>query len=198
MLSRQSSFVVALVALGSVLGTGTVTAVRAMRPTPAASRSPLGDTLPALTLTTLDGRAVSLRDRVGHRPALIYLFTSAECTGCTDLPLEFRVVRREFPGIEPLLIGSGGPPAAFATSLHDWHLESSALIDANRSILAALRVSSEPLVLLTDSTGRILLVDTRSTSRAAHFPMGEILHGLRAAMTTRSSTQQTSLSPGGK
>src|SRR4051794_33684432 len=182
MSSRQSLFAVAFIALGSVLAAGGATVVRAMRPAPMLSRSPLGDTLPALTLTSPDGRPVSLRERIGHHAALIYVFTSAECTGCTDLPLEFRVVRRELPGVEPLLIGSGGPPSAFAGSLHDWHLESSALIDTDRSLLAALRVSAEPLVILTDSTGRILLVDTRSTSRAAHFPMGEILHGLRTVM----------------
>jgi peroxiredoxin len=180
--------------LGIVVGLLATTALAAAarsRGDDSTFRNPIGDTLPSLILRLPNGQSQSLRERLGHKPALLYIFNKAECLGCSDLALEFRVIRREAPGVEPLLIGSGSSPADFARALSDIHLEGSALIDEHRSLLAALRVKAEPLVLLVNANGRILVVDNRNTSRAALHPMGEILHELKASLsaTTTGATR---------
>src|SRR3984893_13566582 len=55
-------------------------------------RFPLGDSLPNVALEHVDGTPVSLRDHIGRRPALIYIFGVAECASCSNLPLEFQIV----------------------------------------------------------------------------------------------------------
>src|SRR5678816_2588590 len=61
-------------------------------------RFPLGDTLPYVELRTPDGVPISLRQRLGGKPTLLYVFGTRECAGCSNLPLEFEIVRRENPG----------------------------------------------------------------------------------------------------
>lgn len=156
---------------------------------------PLGDSLPDVTLTGLDGRAVNLRRRLGGHPALIYIFGPSECASCSNLALEFKVAQNEVSGLRTLLIGSGARPGVFAPLIRDIGLTDVALVDSARTLLAALRVQREPLVLLADSTGRILLADTRGASRAAQFPMGHVLRGLKALLVPASQTERSSPSP---
>lgn len=193
----RASTSILYIAIGSALAWAVVAGANWSRPETMRDRNPLGDSLPSLTLQTPDGRLQSLRERLGHRPAVIYVFNQAECLGCSDLPLEFRVIRREMPDVQPLLIGSGAGPAAFSGALHDMHLEDAALIDEKRSLLKALGVSSEPLVILVGPTGRILLVDSRNTSRAARFPMGQVIHDLRSLFASHQH-QTDSSSLGGR
>lgn len=133
-------------------------------------------------MRTPAGEPVNLHDRLRGRAALIYVVNEAECASCSNLPLEFRIIKKETPGVEPLLIGSGASPKAFAAYLDRMDLAASAMIDEPRSLLRALGLSSEPVAILVDSAGRVLFVDLRSTSKAAQFPMGRVLHDLAAVI----------------
>lgn len=179
-LVRQSPLFLALLATGAAVG------ALAMRRPPApierAHRSALADTLPAVSLRTLHGETVALRERLGGRPALLYVFGVQECLGCSNLPLEMKIVAREAPGVQVLLVGSGASVATFLDPITRMGLASTALIDEDRQLLRGLAVRSEPLVLLVDGSGRILLVDDRSASHAAQYPMGRLLRDLRATL----------------
>lgn len=157
--------------------------------------TPLGNRLPEITLQTLDGTPISLRARLGGRPALIYVFGVSECSSCSNLPLEFKIAHNEAPGLQTILIGSGSSADAFQASVKQMGLESSTVVDEHRALLTAVGLAVEPLVLLADSTGQILLVDTRGASRAAQFPMGNILHGIGGILNTVHSTTVQSLHP---
>jgi hypothetical protein len=151
---------------------------------PPARPNILGKPLPELIVKTINGDPVRLSGRLGKHASLIYLMSPVECASCSNLPLEFKIVRRDLPYIQPLLIGSGAPPEAFRAALGSSPLLAEALVDEHRELLRAFRVSAEPLV---DSTGRILLVDVRSTSAAAQFPMGTVLYNLATVFNARSS-----------
>lgn len=138
----------------------------------------IGQALPEVTLLDLSGASTSLRERVRGHPALIYVMTTAECSSCSNLPLEFEIVRRQAPSVVTLLVGSGATVDQLRPYVRQMHIENAALADPERSLLRALGAQSEPLALLLDSTSRIVLADTRSTSAAAHYPMGEILHDI--------------------
>jgi peroxiredoxin len=140
----------------------------------------LGDTLPDVAIKRVDGSSVSLHAYVGARPALIYIFGVAECASCSNLPLEFQIVHRQAPGVVPLLIASGAPMDTLLPRVRAVGLETSTLIDERSSLLHALGVAREPLVIMSDSTGRIIFVDTRNAARAAQYPVGHILRDIGA------------------
>jgi peroxiredoxin len=145
----------------------------------------LGAQLPNVDVQTTSGTHVKLRDRVGGQPTLLFVTNAAQCASCSNLPLEFEVVRRELPAVRPLLVASGSSIDAFRPLLDRMHLSSDAVVDDHRSLLAALRVTTEPLTLLTDSSGRIVFVDWRSTSEAAQYPIGTVLHDLSGILRAR-------------
>jgi peroxiredoxin len=161
---------------------GTAAARRTAAPPVARFSTPLGDRLPTLALSTIEGRPTTLAERLGGHPALIYVFGVTECASCSNLPLEFKVVQNEAPRLQTLLVGSGADFSSFAPLVRQMGLEKSALVDENRDLIRALGVPSEPAVILVDSTGRILLIDTRGASRAAQFPMGHLLSAIVDAM----------------
>lgn len=145
----------------------------------------LGTLIPNVDVRTVNGSPTRLRDLLAGRPALIYISTPAECASCSNLPLEFQIVRRDTPTIQPILVGSGSSAAEFTPILKRMGIGAAAVIDQRRELLHALGVDSEPLVLLTDSVGRIVFVDWRSTSQAAQYPMGTILHDLSGIVTKK-------------
>jgi hypothetical protein len=63
------------------------------------------------------------------------------------------------------------------------------LLDPDHRLLTALRIKSAPLVLLVDATGRILFVDSRSSSAAAQFPFGRLLPLLGGVLQPQSSSK---------
>jgi peroxiredoxin len=146
--------------------------------------SPLGDRLPAVRVQTPDGASIGLRERIGRRPALIYVFSAGQCAGCSNLALEFKILKDAFPHIQPLLVGSGSSTATFAPYFDQMggDVPASAVVDEPQALLHALGVAQAPVVLLTDSTGRIVVLDPRSVSQAAQYPMGRILADLRGAL----------------
>src|SRR5579862_7736423 len=158
-------------ALCLAVGAG-LAAARYQNVTPLAPQAPtpMGDTLPTVSLLSPDGRRVSLATQLAHRAAVIYIFGRAECTSCSNLPLEFKVLRADAPGIRPLLIVSGSTVQELGSTVSQLGLGANVLIDERRALLHALGFEKEPLVLLADSTGRILLVDSRRASRAAQYP----------------------------
>lgn len=141
----------------------------------------LADTLPSLDLQDPRGQTISLRSRTSGHFTLLYVVNQAECASCANFAEEFRIIRRQTPRIEPLLIASGAPPAQFASLLSQMQVTEQALVDQHRALLAWLHLSSEPAAVLVDSSGRVLFVDVRSTSRAAQFPMSRLLHDLGGA-----------------
>jgi peroxiredoxin len=150
--------------------------------------TPLGDTLPTVTLKTLDGKPLSLRERLGGRPAVIYVTTVAECASCSNLPLEMEIVRKASPRLEALVIGSGSTIAEFRPYFTQMGMTSSAVVDEDRALLRALHVSAETIVLLVDPTGRIVFADQRASPKRAHYPTSRLLHDMIAVLDLRRPT----------
>lgn len=142
----------------------------------------LGSALPAVSLRSVDGQVVPLAGRVSRGFSLIILLGAKDCFSCSSYALELKILKSKLPGITPILIGSGGDEALFRDYFRREHLESVALLDPDRALLTALHLESEPLVLLVDPEGRLLFVDTRSSSAAAQFPFGRLLPLLGGAL----------------
>jgi peroxiredoxin len=144
------------------------------------SRMPalLGALLPQVELKSPAGASIDLRGQTKGRPTLIFVTTTAQCASCSNLPLEFEIVKRELPTIEPLLVVSGSVASDVRPLLERLRLGPDVLIDERRTLIAALHVTSEPLTVLVDSAGRIVFVDWRSIAQAAQYPIGTVLHDL--------------------
>jgi hypothetical protein len=165
-----------------LLTSGIVAVKRSTRTPDRRLALPLGDTLQWLELETVDSAPINLHARIAHRPALIYIVNEAECASCSNLPLESRIVQSQWPNVQTVLVGSGSAPSTFARFLTESHAEKIALIDEKRTLLHSLGFDAEPLAVLVDSTGRILYMDLRSTSKAAQYPLGRILFGLQQTL----------------
>lgn len=152
----------------------------------------LGSQLPAVTLQSLDGGSVALADRLVPGPTMIIVLGPKDCFSCESYRLELNILKSKLPGISPVLIGSGAEQDLFKDYFRRDHLQSVGLLDKDHRLLSALRIQSAPLVLLVDSTGRILFVDSRSSSAAAQFPFGRLLPLLGGALQSPpSSTSKT-------
>jgi peroxiredoxin len=172
----------ALVSVALTLG---IVAMKRAEPAGDAARvrSLVGDTLPTIELQTPTGERTTLRDYIGQSAALVYVFNAAECASCSNLPLEFRLMRDKMPHIKPVLIGSGSDVATFKPLFDKMGVASAALVDEAQRVIGAFHFTSEPLVFLADSAGRVLYVDTRSAPQAAQYPMGRLLTELRVLLT---------------
>ncbi len=149
------------------------------------TRNPLGEPLPDVVVESPDGTPVRLKARLGGRPALIYVFSAAQCASCSNLSLEFRILHGAYPALQTLLVGSGASRETFRDAFRAMELTDVALVDEPRALLHALSLTREPVVLLADSTGRIVFVDQRSPSQAAQYPIGRVLADLEGALGTR-------------
>lgn len=179
--------------VGLLTGTGITAYARAdtwRRPEAANVTGLLGTKLPALTLRSVAGSAVSLGDRLSRGPSLVIVLGVEDCLSCASYELELTILRSKLPGLTPILIGSGGDEQLFRDYFRRGRLESVALLDPDRALLTSLRAESEPLVLLVDSEGRILFVDNRPSSAASHFPFGRLLPLLGGALHPVSSSSK--------
>jgi peroxiredoxin len=179
-----------LVALSAIMAVTLVT--REARSTPRRERSVVGDTIPAVRLQDVDGKTVDLKARLRGRASILYVYGLAECLGCANLQMEFRVIQAEAPGVQPILIGTGAPRAQFEQPIRDQQLESAALVDENSAFLKALGAKYEPLVLLVTADGHVVYADTRKSTQSARFPMGKILHDLKALVAPAASPSVSS------
>jgi hypothetical protein len=113
---------------------------------------------------------------------MIFVTSIEECASCSNLPLEIRILRAQMPQLQTLVIGSGSSPDAFRPYLHQMGVDTAALIDEPRALLTALGVTAGTLVLVTDSDGRVLFVDSRRPPERAQYPIGRLLHGLSGVL----------------
>lgn len=173
-----------LIAVLATASGGLVLHRRVAEPAPFV-RQPLGELLPNVLVDPATGGRIYLRDLIGRHPALVYVFSAAQCAGCSNLALEFDIVRRAHPGLRTVLIGSGAPAAEFREAFATMGVTGSAVVDESRALLRALSIRQEPIVLLTDSTGRIVFVDPRTPSQAAQYPMGRVLTDIQGVLGTR-------------
>lgn len=157
---------------------------RSLAPAPY-TRNPLGEPVPDVAVEAPNGTPLRLKARLGGRPALIYVFSAAQCFSCSNLSLEFRILHSAYPGLQTLLVGSGASRETFRDAFRTMELTDAAVVDEPRALLHALSLTREPVVLLADSTGRIVFVDQRSPSQAAQYPMGRVLADLDGALGTR-------------
>lgn len=148
-------------------------------------RTPLGDILPSVSLPRLEGSTENLRRAIGVNSAIIFVVGPDDCASCSDLPLEFRIIHSEFPQLAIVVIGSGGSADGFRKYFSQAHVNGTVFIDSQRQLLHRLGVQTEPLTLLTDTTGRILFADARSTSQAAQYPAATLLHTLGPILVRR-------------
>jgi hypothetical protein len=138
-----------------------------------------------LVLPQLQGAPGDLRRAIGVKPAIIFVVGPDDCASCSDLSLEFRIIHSEFPQLAIIVVGSGGSVEDFRNYFGQARVEGTVFIDSNRQLLHGLGVLTEPLTLLTDTTGRILFTDSRSTSQAAQFPAAALLHALTPILSHR-------------
>ena len=106
-----------------------------------------------------------------------------------NVRLEMRIINNEVPRLRPILIASGAGREDLLPYLRQMGVDSVALVDEHRELLHGIGLTSEPAVLVTDSLGRILLLDTRSPSEASHFPIGTVLHSLAELLATTPQKQ---------
>src|SRR5258705_9756087 len=90
LLARGRQFV-----LGAAVGiavSGAIVAAMRARPTSGTVtvRTPLGDTLPDVSLFDIDGKPVRLKERLRGRGGVVYVFGPQHCAGCANLGMEFR------------------------------------------------------------------------------------------------------------
>src|SRR5688500_16038508 len=173
----------ALLLIGAIVTAGVVGVLAGQRFTStktSVTTSPawVGSRLPDLDLRRLDGTKVRLQELLRNGPTLMYVMSLAECTACSSLPTELRIVRRQTPRLQAVLIGSGASPERSRALLACMELDDVALIDESQSVLQGLGLDRSPVVVLADSSGRILLLDTRDVSRASQYPMSRILYDM--------------------
>lgn len=195
-LSIRSALMVGLIGISAgVLLTAYARAESWKRPEASSPADLLGSQLPAVTLQSLDGKTVSLADRLGHGPTMIIVLGPKDCFSCESYRLELNILKTKMPGITPVLIGSGSRQELFKDYFRRDHLESLGLLDPDAALLSKLRIQQAPLMLLIDSTGRILFVDNRSSSAAAQFPFGRLLPLLGGVLYTSSASTTSTGEP---
>lgn len=147
---------------------------------------PLGLRLPSLSLTDLDGQQVELRQYIGARPAILFIVGVADCASCANVPFELVIAKKQTPALKRVVVASGASAERFRPYIEKMgNLEAPVLVDEHHLLLDSLRLTSEPVTLVADSTGRVLFVDKRSTSQAAQLPVGRVLHELVGILTAR-------------
>ena len=182
-LSIRNALSVGLIGLSAGVLLTTLAAAKSWkRPEATSPADLLGSQLPAVTLQSLEGGAVSLAERLTKGPTMIIVLGPKDCFSCESYRLELNILKSKLPGITPVLIGSGEDGPLFKDYFRRDHLEPVALLDPDRRLLTSLGIKSAPLVLLVDGTGRILFVDNRSSSAAAQFPFGRLLPLLGGAL----------------
>ena len=150
--------------------------------------SAIGQLVPAVTLTSASGQRTALRDRLGERPALVFVVTPAVCASCENLPLELRVIHNAMPKLPLLVIGSGADASTFDPYFRGMGVESTALVDSGATLLRALGLSAEILTMVVDSSGRVVFADPRGASEASQYPVGRVLRGLGAVLHAAADT----------
>jgi hypothetical protein len=133
-------------------------------------------------MRTLDGGTTTLAARLNRRPAVLFVTSVAECASCSNIPLEMQILAREAPRLERIVIGSGASVDEFRPYFAQMGVGAAALVDADRSLLTALRVSAATIVLVADSTGRIVYVDGRSPPKRAHYPIARLLNDMSGVL----------------
>jgi hypothetical protein len=146
----------------------------------------LGRVLPDVVLMTPEGVPESLSRVLRTRPSLIAIVTQEDCLGCGEYGLELRIIAREVPSLTPLLIGIGQDTALFRAYLRENRIQG--LLDPG-SELGALPT---PLVVVVDTTGRVLFVDDRSGPAGKSFPVSQVLLSLRTLFAGQPTLNDTS------
>lgn len=142
----------------------------------------IGSALPTVYLRTLSGDSVSLESARAGRPTLLIVTKATDTASCARFAFEVRILRRKFPRVHVLLIGSGLEVSGFRSYFAAEGMEKHALLDPERELARALALPREPAVLLTDGDGNVLFVDTRLPGRASQFPIGRVLPGLAESL----------------
>lgn len=141
--------------LRSPSGWGTPQLLEALR-TMATISPPTGEgggKAPSFTLSTLDGRRVSLDDFRG-RPVLLN-FWGSYCVPCrVEMPL-IEKVAREKPNLAVLLVDVRDDPASARRLLSELAIRSTALDDGNATVASQYRVTGLPTTVFIRADGSI-------------------------------------------
>jgi len=123
-----------------------------------------GETMPPLTLPTLDGRHLELADFAARGRAVLLFFLSPTCPVCKALlPVVMRIAREERAWLDVLVASDGG-----SRSEHEAYVEARGLQQLPYVVSAelgiALQVGKLPYAALIDEAGVLVakgLVNTR-------------------------------------
>jgi peroxiredoxin len=146
----------------------------------------IGRRLPDVTVTRLSGSSVSLANVTSSRSAILAIVRADDCLGCANFPLEFRILRNTFPHLSRILVLVGRDTGAALTRIRPHGDDFQLLLDPEEEVLPGFGMTTTPLALVTDSTGRVLFMDGRGRSAAAHFGLSQVLEELALVLSTGS------------
>lgn len=166
-------------------------AVRALlsgdHPTP--SRQPssiIGSTLPEIALPTISGESTDLKHLIGNDGGVVFVVRPDDCAGCANFAAEVLILRRQFPHLSTILVGSGRPISTFTDYARRARLSGISILDTMSLLLDSLDVALQtPLVMVVDGERRVLHVDARPTQLLSRLPASTVFRELFAVMNTR-------------
>ncbi len=166
--------------LAAALGTGVVSGLVLLRGEESRSplsvvdgpRSSLAKFMPDQPLISVDGDSVSLASILRRSPSLLVVLSEDDCLGCGDFGTELRILSREFPGLQQVVIGVGSDTALLRNYFRQTRTKG--YLDLNSSLIRGGAVPT-PFVSVVDTAGRVLFTDTRPGSDARFFPISQLL-----------------------
>ncbi|MGQ0562615.1 MAG: TlpA family protein disulfide reductase [Gemmatimonadota bacterium] len=143
----------------------------------------LGRPLPDLMLRDVTGKRVRLSERLNGSPAILYVMTAEDCLSCARYPFELRHFTHRGTG-RVVLVMSDSDTTYAKNILARYRISSYALLDPERKLSMLIGATANPAALLLDAGRRVLLIDTRSATRYAEYPLSEWFPELFAALSS--------------
>lgn len=151
--------VVALLSLSLFTATGTAQAQAALAPVA------VGSSAPDAMLRTLDGTAVSLKQVIGGRPALLQ-FWATWCSTCTELAPTIASVAEQFRGqlvVVGVAVAANQTPARVQQYVKKHSLPGVHLFDADGAARDAFGVPGTSYVVVLDRAGTVVYIGIGGT-----------------------------------
>lgn len=139
----------------------------------------LGKFLPDIRLLTMGDSVVQLKGMLGRQASLVVVLDEKDCLGCGDFGTELKILARELPHLQQVVIGEGADTALLKSYFRQVRL--SAFLD-RRSQLVSSGLIKTPLVAVVDQGGRILFADERPGSEGQLFSVSRLLPRLTAIL----------------
>lgn len=138
----------------------------------------LGKRLENVVLDEPARPSAQLHSTLGSSETLLILLDEDAALSCANLPLELRIIRRDFPELTVTMVGLA-EDRTFLESYFARELLRRTYFISESSLRTLVGQRTLPLAILVDSAGRIVLVDERNGPQATEFPISKVLNSLR-------------------